>query len=611
MMRTSAVNKLLDRFGEIWMLDTEFVPCMGNPVIPVCLSATEYRSGKTVELFLTHAGQQAINPLCFGPDSLIVSYSGTAEMSFFLSMGWSLPQNFLDLWVERRNLTNGLVDGRGEPIDTSLIATCTDYGIHATATEHKEVMIDRILRGYPFSQEEMRNIQHYCTDDTLMLGRLAQEIVPQIENLDEALHRGRTIKAVACMEFNGVPVSVDLFSRLNHNLSGIRAGVVRKVEDEYQFGVYIFDKHGDPHFSNKNFTALVERLGLVDVWPEWTSLGAGADDQEVLEPIAQRYPETHLEEFRQLKKFLTQAKSKLRFPVGRDGRNRSQLRPFSASSSRSQPPTAENIPNATKALRSLLAPHEGEVLMHRDWSNAEFGITAALSGDLRKWDIYLHKDVYLVKAADFGFCGYDAIKETHRELRNKFKPVVLAGQYGQTPSGLAKVLGIPEREAKNFMEKERKLYPQYQAWLRDNHEETTFNRRVETVFGWNRHIVRGTNPRTILNHPAQGNCAEIMRYAACLATERGIDLGASMHDAFFYTSPADCWQEVDSTMKACMDEASQAVLGDGYVLKSDRDTVHAPHQYSHEDGKKMWAKIEAAMVELEATAVPPSREACG
>ena len=78
----------------------------------------------------------------------------------------------------------------------------------------------------------------------------------------------------------------------------------------------------------------------------------------------------------------------------------------------------------------------------------------------------MHRDAYLVKAADYGFCDYNATKETHRELRNKFKPVVLAGQYGQTPKGLAKVLGISVYEAKAYQEKEAKLYPVYQRWLR-------------------------------------------------------------------------------------------------------------------------------------------------
>jgi len=461
------------------------------------------------------------------------------------------------------------------------------------------------LKGFPFSESERDEIMRYCSDDVTMLANLLREMMPQVHNLDQALHRGRCMKAVACMEWNGVPVSRDLFTRLNNNLPRIRANVVHSVEDEFHFDVYTFDKKGDPHLSNKQFTALVDRLGLTDVWPEWTTLGAGQDDDKCLQPMAQAYPETNLEHFRQLKKFLTQAKSKLKFTVGPDWRNRSQMKPFAGSASRSQPATSENIPNAAKSLRSLLAPHEGEVLLHRDWSNAEFGIVAALANDRKKWDIYMTKDVYIVKAADFGYCGYDATKETHRELRNRFKPVVLAGQYGQTPEGLAKVLGITVKEAAAFMERERKLYPDYQRWLRDNHEKELEKRYAETVFGWALHLTPNGNPRTALNHPAQGNCAEIMRLAACYATERGIDVGASVHDAFFYTAPADSWEDVDAAMKACMDEASQDVLGDGYILKSDRDAVFYPDHYSHEDGKAMFAKILAAMeqAEKESTAV--------
>ena len=97
----------------------------------------------------------------------------------------------------------------------------------------------------------------------------------------------------------------------------------------------------------------------------------------------------------------------------------------------------------------------------------------------------MHRDAYLVKAADYGFCDYTATKETHRELRNKFKPVVLAGQYGQTAEGLAKVLGISVAQAKAYQEKEAKLYPAYQRWLRVNEEELAFEHRVQTEFGWN------------------------------------------------------------------------------------------------------------------------------
>jgi len=154
----------------------------------------------------------------------------------------------------------------------------------------------------------------------------------------------------------------------------------------------------------------------------------------------------------------------------------------------------------------------------------------------------------------------------------------------------------------------------YQSWLAANEEDRTFNNYVETEFGWRLWIPRKPTQHEIrraMNLPMQGGCAEIMRYAACLATERGVDVGASVHDAFFYTAPADSWEDVDMMMKSCMNEACEAVLGDGYALKSDRDVVlydaggyrydadakiHYGH-YAHEDGIKTWNKIEDALRE--------------
>jgi hypothetical protein len=73
------------------------------------------------------------------------------------------------------------------------------------------------------------------------------------------------------------------------------------------------------------------------------------------------------------------------------------------------------------------------------------------------------------------------------------------------------------------------------------------------------------------------------------------------------------WLDVDAAMKQCMDEACQVILGDEYVLRSDRDVVlydaygyrydsqHNLHygHYQHEDGQKMWSKIEAALARVE------------
>ncbi|MGB9203342.1 MAG: DNA polymerase [Terriglobales bacterium] len=613
------MDRLLHTFREIWVWDSEFVIVPGWHVTPVCMAGVEVRSGASVTATFDHPGQLITNPLPFGPDVLHVLFSATADLGFSLAAGWGLPYNVLDLWVERRNLTNNITDRQRNEIATDLVSTCHDYGIFDTISfEAKEANRMRIAQGFPFTGEEMHHILDYCKGDVNMTRTLLDRMIGQIGDIEQALHRGRCMKAVACMEWNGVPVNVAKLEQLKRNTKAVRRSVVRNFEDEYQAGIHSWDRHGDPHFSNKGYTDWVRRMGFDEETWLFNGDRASADDKLVLEPMSLLYSERMpvIEEYRQLRKFLTLAKSEFKFPVGPDGRNRSGMRPFEARSSRSQPKTSENIPNATKALRSLLAPHVGEVLMHRDWSNTEYGIAAALAHDNKRWDHYLHRDAYLVKAADYGFCDYTATKATHRVLRNKFKPVVLAGQYGQTPEGLAKVLGISVGQAKLYQEREARLYPKYQGWLAIIAENRAFDGYVETECGWKLWVPKRPSAhdiRTAMNLPMQGNCAEIMRIACCLATERGIDLGATVHDALFYTAPSDSWRDVDAAMKQCMDEACQVILGDEYVLKSDRDVVlydaygyryDSQHNvdyghYQHEDGHKMWRKIEAALAQVE------------
>jgi hypothetical protein len=596
-------DSLYSRFREVWVWDSEFIPVPGWRVTPVCMVATEARSGVWRELWFDHAGQRLTNPISFGPDALHIVYSAGAELGFSLAAGWGLPHNLLDLWVERRNLTNNKIV-RGEYVKTGLIDTCHDYGIFdTTAAEHKESMVERINTGHPYSLEETQTILKYCRGDVKMLLSLAHKMLPQIDNLDQALHRGRCMKGQACVEWNGVSADVDMLARLNRNTQAVRGGIIRSFQDEFGVGIYTFDKKGDAHLNNKNCTAWVRSLGFTEKqWPS-TTVGVSLDDA-FLEGTARQYADKFpaLSQFRQLRKFLTIAKTSFKFTVGPDGRNRTWTKPFVARSSRSQPSTAINISNSTKPLRSLLKPKQGEVLLHRDWSNAEYGIAAALSGDRKRWDHYLYRDAYLVKAADFGFCDYSATKETHRELRNRFKVVVLAGQYGQTAEGLAVALGVSVPQAKAYQEKEARLYPTYQRWLRENNENSSFDGFVETEFGWKLWIPKrptGHDLRTAMNLPMQGNCAEVLRLTICYATERGIDVGATIHDAFVYSAPADCWQDVDASMKQCMDMACEDVIGEGYVLKSDRHAVHYPERYRDEDGQAMWNKIEAALAQAE------------
>jgi hypothetical protein len=90
----------------------------------------------------------------------------------------------------------------------------------------------------------------------------------------------------------------------------------------------------------------------------------------------------------------------------------------------------------------------------------------------------------------------------------------------------------------------------------------------------------------------QGNGAEMMRLAACLATENGIRICAPVHDAFLIMAPIDRLPVDIERMCACMEEASALVLN-GFGLRTDKHVFLYPDHYSDPKGrgKEMLARI--------------------
>ncbi len=96
-----------DNFREVVLVDTEFVARDGDQVVPVCIVARELRTGRRHEVFFDDPHSIYENPLPTGSDVLYVAYSAQAEWSVFLTLGWQLPENVLDLFAEFRCATNG------------------------------------------------------------------------------------------------------------------------------------------------------------------------------------------------------------------------------------------------------------------------------------------------------------------------------------------------------------------------------------------------------------------------------------------------------------------------------------------------------------------------
>src|SRR5215475_8071984 len=116
--------------------------------------------------------------------------------------------------------------------------------------------------------------------------------------------------------------------------------------------------------------------------------------------------------------------------VGKDGHNRTILSAFRSKTGRNQPSYSKFIFGPAVWLRSLIKPPPGHGVAYVDWSQQEFGIAAALSGDATMQAAYLSGDPYLAFAKQAAAVPEDATKTTHSPKRELFKQCALAVQYG-------------------------------------------------------------------------------------------------------------------------------------------------------------------------------------
>ena len=235
-----------------------------------------------------------------------------------------------------------------------------------------------------------------------------------------------------------------------------------------------------------------------------------------------------------------------------------------------------------------------------DYSQQEFGIAAALSGDLAMLAAYRTGDPYLKFAKQAGAVPPDATKASHPRERELYKTCSLAVQYGMGEYSLSQQLGEPLIVARQLLQKHRETYPKFWKWSENIVNTGLLRQPLLTVFGWRRNCEREKehNPRSLANFPIQANGAEILRLACCLATERGIRVCCPIHDAVLIEAPTASIDEAVAMTQKCFAEASRIVLG-GFELRSDAKVINYPDRYMDERGEAMWAKIMQLLDDIE------------
>jgi DNA polymerase I len=556
-------------FREVWLVDFEFFAPPGERSVPVCLVAREIVTGREVSLWQDELQRHQAPPYETGPDALFVAYYASAEIGCHLALGWPVPTYVLDLFVEFRNLTNGNV----VPCGNGLLGALAAFGLNCLEGAEKERMRDLVLSGGPWSDTERDAILAYCASDVSALEQLLSRMLPDLD-LPRAVYRGRYMKATASIEHTGVPIDVAALTRLRKRWPDLKDQLINEIDADY--GVF-----EGRTFKADRWARWLAAHGIA--WPRLPS-GALALDDETFRQMARVHPA--VAPMRELRASFAQMRLE-DLAVGSDGRNRCLLSAFRARTGRNQPSNMRFIFGPAVWLRSLIRPERGWGLAYIDWSQQEFGIAAALSGDVAMRAAYESGDPYLAFARQAGAISGSSASPTQGAIREQFKACALAVQYGMGADSLAHRIGQAPVVARELLRLHQQTYTDFWRWSDDVVQYAMLNGQLHTAFGWNIHCGPTTNARSLRNFPMQANGAEMLRLACCLATEGGIRVCAPVHDALLIEAPLDDLSAAVATTQQAMAEASSIVLG-GFRLRSEAELIRYPDRYQDGRGIHMW-----------------------
>jgi len=567
----------LSKFREIWFIDFEFnfKGDGGNPV-PICLAARELRSNELHRIWLHEQKPLLKFPYSMDKDSLVIAYYSTAEMLCHLALGFELPTNVLDLYVEFRCLTSGLTALYGH----SLLGALSYFGLNGIATSEKESMRQLILNNNSWTNKEKEMVLDYCQSDVDALHKLLPAMLPHID-LPRALLRGRAMRAFARIEQTSIPIDFKTYNKLNSLWPNIQKMLIDEVDKNYG----VFDNRT---FKTEKFARWLENNQIL-----WPKLPTGQLDlkRETFKQMSKTYPV--LKPLYDLRTTLSELRLNS-LVVSPDGRNRVTLSPFASKTGRCQPSNSKYIFGLASWIRGLIKPTEGQAIAYLDYSQQELAIAAKLSEDKAMMEAYQSGDFYLEFAKQAKAVPIDATKESHKAIRDQFKVCALGVLYGMEAPSLAKSLNIPLYRAKELLDLHRLTYPAYWDWADSNIIRFQQNRKIQASFGWTLNMGKDINFRSVKNFPMQSNGAEMLRIAIILATERNIKVCGTVHDAIVIEAPTEKIDEVVTETQYLMCEASKLVL-DGFPLRTEAKIIHYPNRFMDDKGLAMWNTVQTIL----------------
>jgi DNA polymerase I len=579
-----------DNLSEIWCADFEFQTEEkrdGGRPIPVCLVARGYHSNCLIRIWRDELIGLRRAPFDTGPGAALCAYFASAELGCFLTLGWPLPYNVIDLYAEFRLKNNN------GPLDKhrSLTDVMRDNGLPFMSEAHKTEMRRLVTDRDEWSAEERKAILDYCqedTDATVDLLARAQRFI----DLPRSLLRGRYVATCARIEQTGIPLDVPVWNRITASRIPLLNRIVR--EEDKPFGVY-----GDGlSWSDKRFDELLRRRRIS--WPRTPGIGRPVLEKDTFERMCEVYPDLRpLLELKHTIRMLMEPG----LAIGPDDRNRIPVSPFGSKTGRNTPKARQYIFGQARWLRGLIRPVPGRSLAYIDWEAQEIAIAAALSRDERLLEAYLSGDPYLAFAVSVGLAPEGATKTSHMIIRDLCKVVYLATIFGQTAVGLAARLRISLFEAADLLRLHHDTYSTFWRWMERTVERADLTGRIRTKLGWSMPITDDTSLNSLMNWPMQAHGAELMRLAAIAMTEADVSVCTPVHDAFLIEALTSAVSGAVETSRAIMQQAGVSLLG--IPIRTEANVFHYPERFrdDKDDAPQMWSRVMSRLIEIEGSSI--------
>lgn len=186
-------------------------------------------------------------------------------------------------------------------------------------------------------------------------------------------------------------------------------------------------------------------------------------------------------------------------------------------------PNLQNIPMRSeygRLIRKAFLPEDDSVILSADYSQIELRVFAHLSGvkDLieafkNNEDIHTKTAMDIFKVPSLGVT---------KNMRRQAKAVNFGILYGISSYGLSEDLGIPVKEAKEFINKYFETYPGVKDYMNKEIADATKDGYIKTIMNRKRIIeelnssnynVRSMGERMALNTPIQGSASDILKKA--------------------------------------------------------------------------------------------------